>query len=291
MLYLIIPISIFSLLGFLPERYFEPIIKRFQVVKRSFLRHFGGDGESFMSYLSSYFYSQNGSQDIPKYKFYTALILKLNHYGRLFGAPKKEMIDSLKKGVFEDFKFERKLKAVYLNFLSQAFAMTVMTWGFIYLVRKLMKVEVEPFQILLIVILQTLGPIVFSAAYLRLKLRMFKGYEIFFSSLYTMKVLSSVGVAATDLVKEAEIEGLAEFAKKDKRAVYMRVLEIISRLKQMGGPIRDDLDQLVSELWFLQEQSFEKFVKQTTALRFMVLALFYLSSYFIFVLGIFSGLI
>src|SRR5687768_15734106 len=69
-------------------------------------------------------------RDLPQYKFYTPLYLKLVHYSRLYGLALGGVLRSLKEGLIRDDRFERKASKDFWGILMQFALISLVTWIF-----------------------------------------------------------------------------------------------------------------------------------------------------------------
>jgi hypothetical protein len=67
-----------------------------------------------------------------------------------------------------------------------------------------------------------------------------------------------------------------------------RVKKLIARLKETGLSPKDETQEIIREIWHLQETNFRKFTKKVQVLKFVILAFFFLPAYFLYLYSIFQ---
>ncbi|MDO9183669.1 MAG: hypothetical protein Q7U04_14745, partial [Bacteriovorax sp.] len=106
--------------------------------------------------------------------------------------------------------------------------------------------------------------------------------------LYLFSTLLEIGLPLNDiLLRSGILQGnLVSF--KIFENLSERLKKLISRLKETGLSPRDETQEIIREIWHLQEENFHKFTKIVQVLKFSVLVFFFLPAYFLFLYSIFQ---
>ncbi len=234
---------------------------------------------------------EDGSISLPKYKFYSKIVFQMLGYCRNYGISLNTIVQNLRVGIIKDDKFERKMTQQKNGSLFQFIFISFATWFFIFFSYRLIGIMVNSKILIIISLLQSCGIVLFFLVSRYLRVRVFSHFESFFSSLYTLQALSSVGLPINHVGDKAEFEQLFKIDNPKFSYLQRRFRKMIYGWTRDGRPISNETGLLIDELWFLQEQSFEEFQRKQTALKFIVIAVFYLSSYFLFFLSLFSAMV
>lgn len=229
-----------------------------------------------------------GIKELPQYKFYTQLVYKFIQYCRRFGIPFNKIIINLRDGVVADHRFERKLAQEFRGGVFQFAFIAVVTWIFIYFASTLLNINPPKIFLIIIASLHLSGVLIFVILLRYLRLKIFGDFETFFHGLYTFQALSSIGLPLATIIAESDFDKIYEIKNCKFHHVKDRLQRLIIGLQQSGSPVEEEIRQLIGESWFLQEQGFEEFKNKQTGCKFLVITLFYLSSYFIFILSLFE---
>ncbi len=258
----------------------------------------GRESEKFLDYLTLTLNlallsrrqskKSDGKNEIPKYKFYTSLLIKLLKINREYGSPLKVPLEDMRKEVIKDSKFERKLGNDKNGAIFQFIFVSAVTWMFVYITEMMLSMRVSRAVLWGIFSLQAIGFGLFFIYYSKIKERIFGPFGNYFLSLYQFKSLMAVGVPIQKSLKTSSIKDLYEI--KDKRFDYVnsRILLIIEKVQRQGLSISSDLSELLDEVWFIKEQSFESFIKRSIGVKFAVMALFFVTGYFIYFFALFA---
>lgn len=231
------------------------------------------------------------AQSIPYYKFYTGLILELFHARRVFGAEIQNILFEIKSSLVEDLQFEKKVHSQLKNAWMQFIAMSALTWGFIFITSHITKFQASTFTQLLIIFLQIFGAVLNTIFYYKVKSSTLGQVEKFQSPLYGLKSLGDTGLAISVICEKAKVDELWKISDKGLVVLVKRLFHAIERLKKQGVSIDQSIDEIINEVRFIREQKFLKFLGFLAFFKFLTLALFYLSSYFIFIMSLFSNLL
>ncbi len=252
-----------------------------------------GRAELLQSYLSSLEtqISQGNKLKlslIPHYSFYTQLLEKLIEGHRKFGMSLKVTLQELKSNLIKEIQFEKKCLVVQNNGKLQFVMMSLTTWGFIFFTSFMVEVKMRLFDFFIILFLQFLGAICFFKVSQVIKERCFSKYTLVIERLYLFVNMVDLGFSNGRAISESLVlEG--PMAKEE---VFLpcasRLDQAIMKWKDAGISPKGECKDILEEIWHQKTMSFEQYLKQLEALKFSVLAGFYLPAYFYYLYSIFQ---
>lgn len=227
---------------------------------------------------------------LAQYKFFTPLVVTLLDHSRKFGATITMALKELRQGLGRDLASERQIKGVQNAGLWQFGIVSAVTWIFILMAHLIAGISSSLFVLVLIAGLQLMGLAIFVSITGPLRRYYFNDLEFFLSSQYCFKSLVATGISAQLMMKRAHLDELFERSFKKELSLLQRRLKLlITRWKQTGSAVASDWDDALSETWSLHQLFYARYLKALEALKFALLALFFLSSYFIFIGSLFVG--
>jgi hypothetical protein len=280
-------------LSTLPYTYWEYLEQKFTLTGvsiRSRIRIFNSQfakyrREVLLSFINNKIHStinklEKKDLKLPKYKFYTELIIKIMERGRLTGSSIKAPLKEIRSNLHRDDKFERKLNSELLSVRYQILFTILLTWLFKEVLENFSEYLI-PFEIKMIMIaLQVSGLIIFHYLYKFLKEYTFNDFSCVLNSLYLLRGLSDTGLPVSKVIEMGSLNDLAKIQKGDLGKVVKQLFHSVTLWSKKGTSIQRELDELINEVWFLIECAFEFFLKYVKGLKFLILVLFYLSAYF-----------
>ncbi len=273
------------------DEYLQKVVEIIERSKTNFKQHRGRSLSDVISNIeTSVFIGIKLDIDLlPEYKFYTTLVGTILSYSRNYGVPIRLILISIKKGLLKDIQFGKKISAELFSGVFQFIVVILVTWGFIFISCKLVP-EISPDLLIinLIVFLQIVGLISYVCVYLYLKRREFNLFDSYFFELYALYSLSLVGISVTETLKIVSLERSSRVKYKKFIHVDTRLERLIIRWKETGITIKKEVLELIDEVWFLQESAFINIVPKLAFLKFCILAIFFLSSFLIYIFSIFS---
>ncbi|OFZ72010.1 MAG: hypothetical protein A2451_10650 [Bdellovibrionales bacterium RIFOXYC2_FULL_39_8] len=233
----------------------------------------------------------NGGGDIPQYKFYTDILKKLIYYAKLYGGNFKESLSQLKKGVIKDIQFERALRKEVEGAYLQFFFISLITWFFVYMVGQSVEVKLSMLSKIFMLAMQLSGALFFALFYQRLQQLTFAPFWKFFNTIFIFQSLIGVGLSQKEIIHHAESSALTEDQRQRKFLSYLvlRLESLIFNWQRSGQPIGTELAEIQEELWFNVGQESIQFLKKLNIIKFLVVVLFYLSTYFFYLANLFSA--
>jgi hypothetical protein len=138
------------------------------------------------------------------------------------------------------------------------------------------------------VILQILGFIAFYFATSFMKKNKFIAFSSAFEELYLFRALVEVRLPIKVILSESKILSGSLVSSKVFNILSRRLTYSVERWKSSGVSPREESDELINEVWYLQEEQFLDFIKKLEVLKFVIMALLFLPAYFIYLAAIFK---
>lgn len=245
------------------------------------------EGQAVRDYLTHKLSNPTGNLPPVHYKFYANLASEVATSAQRFGIPQTSFLKSLRAGLIQDLKFERKIAQELKAGFTQCLFIMIITWFFILFSISILSSQLPLGISLTIIALQVSGFFVFSWFFRSLKQKIFNEYGAFFSVLFRLKGLLLVGHPLGQALQESGHTQLKLNSKKFHPLLQQLETSLV-KLQTKGVGIQDDLDHLIDELWFQSDLDFEQFMKQLFALKLMIILIFYFSSYFLYLISLLS---
>lgn len=232
---------------------------------------------------------KTGAPELSQYKFYTNLVHCVWSLAQTYGVPIRKILQEIRLGLIEDGKFERRIYKEFVGGIVQFLLLTGITWGFIHITQTLVSFKCSAFVLAIISGLQIMGLLIYWQVFRKYKSLVFAPYSGYFHALYSFKSLSSVGVSMKIVLEKSNISKILAQSKKSKfQGVNQRFEKMLARLQKKGMAVKGELEEISGELWYLLDQEFCSFSKRILVVKFMIITLFYLSSYFLFLFSLFE---
>lgn len=228
------------------------------------------------------------SQTLPRYKFYTDLLEQLFECNRKLGISIKKFIPEIRLGLIKDLQFEKKVFDEILSGFLQFLVISATTWSFVFLSSQLVQIPLNKGIVLIMIALQLLGGIAFFHLIKRLKTKTFFPFSKAIEELYLFNSLMDVGLPINEVIIRSNIYQGSLFGHKIFRNLANRLKKIVTQMKENGLSPKDEAQEIIREIWHLQEVHFQKFTKMQQALKFSILAFFFLPAYFVYLYSIFK---
>jgi len=229
-----------------------------------------------------------GEFSLPKFKFYTTLILKLLEAQRRDGISIRKLLPELRAGVQRDIQFEKKISKVVFGGNFQFLVITLATWGFVFFSQQLVEIKLDITLGLLMVILQLLGFILLNVLTAKLKKSKFKAFTSAFSELYLFSSLIEVRLPMKTILAESQIMNGVLVSSSIFGSLAKRITSSVERWKTSGISPKAESEELIKEVWYAQEEEYQDFIKKLEVLKFIIMALLFLPAYFIYLAAIFK---
>jgi len=224
------------------------------------------------------------------FKYYGDILQKVVEIFKKTGELNLASLDHLQKGLSSDFKFELKLKELKRTSVSQFILTSLFIWVFVWGTQYTLKSELPTWCFLSIITLQLLG-FVFYFMLTRVVLnRVFGTSEQLIESIIYFRNLYRTSMDINEILSESRI--LIQREEKlpfHFNLLHNRVKKLVNDWKHTGENVNTELDLYESRMNYLREEQFEKLLKSTKVLQFLTLCLFFLPSYFVLILSLFSS--
>jgi hypothetical protein len=226
--------------------------------------------------------------NIPKFKFYTALILKLLEANRREGISIRKLIPELRIGIQKDVQFEKKISKVIFGGNFQFLVITLATWGFVFFSQQLVEIKLDFKFGFVMAFLQFIGFLALNLASSYLKKKKFKPFNDAFSELYLFSALVEVRLPIKTILNESKIMNGVLVSSNIFHSLSGRIASSVERWKNSGVSPKVESEELIKEVWYLLEENFQDFIKKLEVLKFIIMALLFLPAYFIYLAAIFK---
>ena len=227
-------------------------------------------------------------ETLPRYKFYTDLLEQLFASHRILGIGIKKFIPDIRLAITRDLSFEKKIVDEIFSAFLQFLVIGATTWSFVFLSRSLVQIPLEFTTTILMVALEALGALLFFYLVGRLKTKTFLPFAKAIEELYLFSSLMDVGLPINEVQERSRILDGSLASHKNFSELAERLKKLVARMKETGLSPKDEAQEIIRELWHLQEVYFGRFTKMVQILKFGILAFFFLPAYFLYLHSIFK---
>lgn len=228
------------------------------------------------------------SSFLPKYKFYTDLLEQLFESNRLLGIGIKKFIPEIRLAIIRDLQFEKKIFEEILSALIQFLMIAATTWSFVFLSKSLVQIPLDNSTVFLMIALELIGMGIFFYLVSLLKTKAFNPFSKAIEELYLFSALMEVGLSVNEVLQRSEVMQGSLVNHKNFYNLADRLKKLVSRMKDSGLSPKDEAQEIIRELWHLQEVYFGRFTRIVQVLKFSILAFFFLPAYFLYLHSIFK---
>lgn len=225
---------------------------------------------------------------LPKYNFYTDLLEQLFESHRRLGIGIKKFIPEIRLALIRDLQFEKKILNEILSGVMQFLVIAATTWCFVFLSKSLVEITLDGATIFLMLTLQLLGSVLFFYLVGTLKTKVFTSFSKAIEELYLFSALLEVGLPLNEVLQRSAILQGSLMSHKNFEQLALRLKKLVARMRESGLSPKDEVQEIIREIWHLQEVHFLKFTKMVQGLKFSILAFFFLPAYFLYLHSIFK---
>lgn len=225
---------------------------------------------------------------LPQFKFYTGLLEQLFVAHRVLGISIKKFIPEIRNGLIRDLQFEKKVLDELLSGLLQYFMIAGTTWSFVFLSSSIVQIPLSKSILVFMLALQLCGIAVFFLLVKKLKSKTFNKFSRAIEELYLFRSLLEIGLPLNEILSRSGILQGNLVSFKVFESLAERMKKLIARLKETGLSPRDEAQEIICQIWQLQEENFQKFTKIVQVLKFSILVFFFLPAYFLYLYSIFQ---
>lgn len=255
------------------------------------------DGEALLTEIQQLIYQQQGKiskkeSALPQYKFYTEILKSVLDYARQWGGSLGGALPGLQSGIRQELKADRQMLGIFWGAMIQFLASGAITWLFSWGVRYATAVSAPLSWRLAIGLWQLLGVFLFNVYFRRAEKIFLFSYRQLLASIYRLKCGASAGLSPKRVVELAEMNGM----ENGKTAAYSgdlgvmekRLQTLLYQYTQLGQGIAHELQFLLDDLWHYYGEARERLNRRASGIKFMILAIFFLSSHLLFFLSLMS---
>ena len=228
------------------------------------------------------------ADSIPRFKFYTGLLFDLLEFHQKRGISLKHILPELRLNLTKDLQFEAKLQSGTLGGNLQFFVITLTTWGFIFFSSTMVDLPLDASNLLIILFVQFTGVLVFNLVLIKLKKHTFHKFSQAIERLYLFVSLVEIGMPVSQTLAESKVLEGDLMQNKHFSPCASRLMTLVTRWKENGISPKVEACEIIRELWHSKDVSFERFLKHLEALKFIILAFFFLPAYFFYLYSIFQ---
>jgi hypothetical protein len=224
-----------------------------------------------------------------EYKFFGEIFKELYEINRKYGAAIKGPWKNLRRSLQKDLSFEKKVKSISSQAMAQMFvmslflllfatafsivlstAMTLKTWGILF-------------------ILIGLAWAVYLYALKRIKLKQWRNVSLILRALIMIDSLAQTGLSNAEILRKSGGNEFSSIEDEDFNLIKQQFNNAIDSWQRKGNSIKNPIEELSIEFWFVMEQKLEKMTKRVQALQLVCTFIFILPAFFFLVSSGFSG--
>ncbi len=227
------------------------------------------------------FCSKGEKESEQGYKFYTGLVNEILFYKRELGGYQKKNFQVVKKALLGDIRFEKKVEKEMRGSLFQYICLGIITWVFIGGSHQILgeKISMRLEVLLFILCFQLTGVLFYQVICEKLKKKDFYFFNLYYAPLFRFFSLIYLNLPVGMILEKSGFEVFYRKEPSDWRAVLEDLRGLIDRWKSQGGEVRSELNDIVEEVYFLRDLSFEKYKEKIQFLRLIFLGVFFLGPY------------
>jgi hypothetical protein len=224
---------------------------------------------------------------LPRYKFYSELIQQLVLLNRQWGAEVSGHLKNLKKEIQNDYLSSRKLGQIKNSAWIQMVLICMVTWGFVYACSQV--VENQGAFYLPMAGLQLSGFFIFYWLEKGIFHRYFRALAGYYREMMVINALYGTGLPFKKILEQCELGDLFASDKRFEQEIQDGLSTILHKVMDLGLSAREDLDNLLDHVRQEIQLRTELYRKRMEVFKFGVLALFFLSSYLLYMLSLFDS--
>ena len=221
--------------------------------------------------------SELGQLTVPQFKFYTAIVLKILKHQKEYGAPIRQSLGFIRQELEIDLRFEKKLKAVISGHIFQILFLLLIIWSFVFISEFILQVtNINKLPILVFHIVGCLTYFLLSKIIYK---KIFSPYEYLLYSGHHLISLLQIGISQNEVLQSLADEKFISLNKSKWSFVLKRWISLIEKLQMGKESLLQEAIDWVSEVIFIREQDFEKYLKIQKNLILVIITVFFLPSY------------
>ena len=225
------------------------------------------------------------------YKFYTGLVNEILLYNRELGGYSKKNFQVVKKALLGDIRFEKKVEKEMRGSFFQYVCLGLVTWFFIGGSHQILgeKISISLKKLLLILCFQMAGVLLYQVVCRRVKKKDFYFFNLYYGPLFRFFILIHLNLPVGVVLEKSGFEVFYKERPLSWKPVLEDLRSLINKWKNQGGEVRSELDDIVEEVYFLRDLSFEKYKEKIQFLRLIFLGIFFLGPYLFYLSALLSS--
>lgn len=227
-------------------------------------------------------------KEIKNYKFFTPLVLELLELHKKLGIQIKAILPKIRHALSKDIEFEHKLFSQLVGANLQFIVIIFVTWSFIFLSSMMVEIPIRLDIAFYIFLLEFFGIFSFNFIIYKYKNYVFSKYDSLIESLYLFVVMCEVGLSCQDTIRRSGLITDKICKHKSFWTIAKRIDYLVNRWQKSGIGPKGEAMELLEEIWAQKEHFFIKFLKTQEAIKFIILAFFFLPAYFLYLYSIFQ---
>jgi hypothetical protein len=242
---------------------------------------------TLLSYQSHH--NCHGSENaLPQYSFYTELVEELLRLKKSYGIAIGDQLRDLRLQILKNINFDKRISQLINGGIIQMIIISLFIQSFKLISEYWLGFTIDSTLSLIILLLQISAPIIFGLLGLY-------SYTLGFSKLFELigaaqklALSSRSSIPISRVIRELE---LVHMKLPQGLRIYKNQLEEIIQLKlQKGVNPYQDLKAMLQDLWMEYDLQIEQFQKKLAAVRFMIMTLIYLPSYFLLITSLLGSI-
>jgi hypothetical protein len=223
------------------------------------------------------------SQVIPlKFKHYSELIVMLQEQRFQKGVSIQSALAELLLAFAQEKEMLECLKKELFSSLAQFFIISAVTWGFVFSLKSIVQVSLEFWQLALIAFMEVIGLLLFLFVFFIQYERQFFGYSELFQQFYLTRSWWSANLALNQIHHHLNFDKLKNHSKFVPH--LERLTHLLELAKKFGQVKSEHFSGVISGLWSMQFRDCQSFVQIISRLKFVIIVLFFVSSYLLITL-------
>ncbi|MCY4524088.1 MAG: hypothetical protein OXB84_05050, partial [Halobacteriovoraceae bacterium] len=197
-----------------------------------------------------------------------------------YGAPMEQILQELRQAIIKDRQFEIKFSEDSKGGFIQFILVSCITWLFLLICQQMIQIQIPEVYQWAMAGLQIMGICFYPMANNFLRKKLFYPFPPYIFTLTTLQSLCQAEMPLGLILKRSELAKLPY--RSPLHNIYNSIENLIEDWQTHGVPVQNRLNDLLREIWFLQNTRFDLFLKISKLLKFFCLAAFFLSSYLLF---------
>ena len=224
--------------------------------------------------------SPHGRQyEIPHYKFYDCLYIRINDAARKLGAQLIKPMAIIKKSLLQDLAFEKKIQDFYFQTNFQFLIMMAICWFFTFYSSQLLGIKPKLWTQIVLLIWQVIGILSFSLIFKSKRDRIQRSFSPVYLNFLSYQSLLSVSLPIASIRKICDFNALSNVDYAGIDFYLRRFFNLVKLREKFGRATEEDLDLLLDDINRFYEVCLEKLLRQLNVLKFIWLCVFFLSTY------------